>query len=284
MEAAGEELFDWSHISRTHLCEASLRLLAALGAEPRFPGEVAGIEALVGRVAEGRPGEPMDFAVEPASELPRYRGEHLVWVSPAADGRLRLRHETGESLASEAVTLRPDGRLGEFETIAGFGVPEAELTDQAHADRETVERRIREREDHEANARPDIDEGQRRFRTEHLLRVVAAPPQDPAGPVASFVALYETGVIVYYLVPRPPEVELETDDPWAEPLEAAMTPEIELSDGQGTTYEVVDLDYLDPNAPLLRASQSFAPAVSPTSTRLTIGFKTASVEIELGPA
>lgn len=33
--------------------------------------------------------------------------------------------------------------------------------------------------------------------------------------------LYDTGVIVYYLVPRPLDEELETDDPWAEPLEEA---------------------------------------------------------------
>ena len=201
MEAGAEELFDWSEMSRTHLCEAALRLLAALGSEPRFPDEVAAVEALVGRIAEGRPGEAMDFALEPAGELPRYSGEYRVWISPAAEGCLRLRHETGFSLSSEAVTLRPDGRLGEFETIAGFGVPEAQLTDQARADREAVERAVRAWETEEAGAKSRIDESQLRFRTEHLLRTVAAPPQDSPGPVVTFLALYETGVIVNYLAP-----------------------------------------------------------------------------------
>jgi hypothetical protein len=63
MEAGIEDLFDWSEHSRVQLCEASLRLLAALGGEARFPEDPAGVEALIGRVAEGRPGEAMDRAI-----------------------------------------------------------------------------------------------------------------------------------------------------------------------------------------------------------------------------
>jgi hypothetical protein len=280
MEAGIEDLFDWSEHSRVQLCEASLRLLAALGSESRFPQDRAGVEALIGRVAEGRPGEAMDFAVESATELPRYSGEYLTWVSPVADGCLRLRHEYGE-LESEAVVLRPDGRVGEFERIASFGVPDDELTEQARADREAVERLAQEREREEADSHREIDEEQRRFAPEHLLGVRAAPPQAAAGPVVTFVVLYDTGLIVYYLVPRPPDEELETDDPWAEPLLAAMMPRIELSDELGTSYEMVDLSYLEPDAPLLRASQSFVPAVPAAATRLVARFESASVEIDL---
>jgi hypothetical protein len=282
MEAALKDYFDdWSQHSRRHLCEASLRLLATLGSEPRFPGDPAGIEALIGRVAKGRPGEAMDFAVEPAGKLPRYTGEYLTWVSPAADGCLRLRHEFGE-LRSEAVVLRPDGRLDEFEAIDGFGVPASALTEQARADSEAVERLAREREAEEVNHSKQIDDEQRRFRTEHLIGTRAAPPQDDTGPVVTFLVLYETGVIVNYLVPRPPDEDLETDDPFAEPLSEAMLPRIELSDGLGTAYEVVDLDKRDANAPLLRVSQSFVPAVPGGVARLSVGFETGSVEIELG--
>ncbi len=282
METARGDSFDeWSQHSRRHLCEASLRLLAALGSEPNFPGDLAGVEALVGRVAKGRPGEAMDFAVEPAVELPRYTGEYLTWVSPAADGCLRLRHESGE-LRSEAVVLRPDGRLGEFEAIDGFGVPASELTERARADSRAVERLARQREEEEANYSEQIDDEQRRFRTEHLVGVRAAPPQDGTGPIVTFVVLYETGVIVNYLVPRPPDEDLETDDPFADPLSEAMLPRIELSDGRGTAYEVVDLDQQDASAPLLRASQSFAPAIPEGVARLSIGFETGNVEIELG--
>jgi len=284
METGIESEFNWSELSRSYLAEASLRLLAALGHEPNFPADVAGIEELVDHVAEGRPGEAMTFAVEGAGELPRYSGKYVVWVSPAAEGCLRLRHEDGgRGLMSEAVTLRPDGKLGEFKTIEGFGVPEAELTDQARKDRETLEKLAREQQAEEIEVGHEIDEDQRRFSTTHLLRVVPGPPQDQAGPVVSFLALYDTGVIVYYLAPRPPDEDLETDDPWAEPLEAAMMPGIELNDGSGTTFEMADLQYLDANAPLLRASQSFVPAVSTAASSLVVRFASASVEIELAP-
>lgn len=282
MEAAREDCFDgWPQFSHLHLCEASLRLLAALGSEPRFPGDLAGVEALVGRVAKGRPGEAMDFAVEPAVELPRYTGEYLTWVSPTADGCLRLRHESGE-LRSEAVVLRPDGRLGEFEAIDGFEVSASELTEQARADSEAVERLARQREEEEVNYSEQIDDDQRRFRTEHLIGVRAAPPQDGTGPIVTFLVLYETGVIVNYLVPRPSDEDLETDDPFADPLSVAMLPRIELSDGRRTAYEVVDLEMQDANASLLRASQSFTPAVPGGVSRLSVSFETGGVEIEIG--
>lgn len=275
---------DWSGAERSYLCEAALRLLAALGTEPSFPGDVAGIEQLVSSVAEGRPSEPMRFAVEPAGELPRYSGEYGIWVSPAADGCLRLRHERGgRGLSSVAVTLRPDGRLGEFERIEGFGVPESELTDQARADRDAVGRSAEEERAEATEANQKFEERQRRFRTEHLLGTVAAPPQDPAGPVVSFLALYEAGVIVYYLVPRPPDEDLESDDPWAETLEAAMMPRVRLDDGGGTRFELADLSYLEANGPLLRACQTFVPGISRSASSVVVNIESASTEIEIGP-
>jgi hypothetical protein len=281
MESAPESLFEWSGVGRRALCEASLRLLAALDAEPRFPGDPAGLEALLRRVAKGRPGEAMDFAVEPAGELPRYTGDYLIWVSAAADGCLLLRHEYGD-LRSEAVVLRPDGRLGEFRASVGFGVPESELTEQARADREAVERLVRERQAEDLDADRQIEADQRRFHTEHLRRVLAAPPQDGSGPTVTFIVLYDTGVIVHYLVARPPDVDLETDDPWAEPLSEAMLPRIELSDPLGTAYEVVAFNEFEANAPILRASQSFTPALPSGAERLTIGFESGTVRVELG--
>ena len=213
MEADPAGYFDdWSQISRRHLCEASLRLLAALGSQARFPNDPHSVEAFLGRVAKGRPGEAMDFAVEPAGELPRYTGKYLVWISPAADGSLRLSHESGE-LRSEAVILRPDGRLGGFEAIYGFGVSASELTEQARADSEAVKRLAREREAEEDSYSEQIDDEQRRFRTQHLTGVRAAPPHESTGPIVTFVVLYETGVIVNHLVPRPSDKELESEDP-----------------------------------------------------------------------
>lgn len=61
-----------------------------------------------------------------------------------------------------------------------------------------------------------------------------------------------------------------------------MLPQIELSDPLGTAYEVVDFNEREANAPLLRASQSFVPAVPYGAKRLSIGFESGAVEIELG--
>jgi hypothetical protein len=87
-------------------------------------------------------------------------------------------------------------------------------------------------------------------------------------------------VIVHYLAPRPPEEDLEADDPWAEPLQEATYPRIELSDGLGTSYEVVDLATQEATL-LLRASQSFVPAIPANAERLSIQFESHRVEIEL---
>ena len=73
----------------------------------------------------------------------------------------------------------------------------------------------------------EVEEEQRRFLTEHLIGTPAAPPQDGPGPVVSFIGLYDTGVIVNYSVPRPPDEDLESNDPWAEPLWEAALPKIE---------------------------------------------------------
>jgi hypothetical protein len=274
--------FDWSNHSRSYLCEAALRLLAALYDEPRFPDDEAGIVSLLSRVAQGRPGEAIEFAMEPTEGLPRYAGRDLIWIQPAPEGSLRLRHEWGD-LRSMAVVLSPAGRLGEFQSIVGFGVAESELTEQARADLKGVGRLAQERRQEETEVHQKIDEDQRRFQTEHLRAVRAAPPQKAGGPVVSFVALYDTGIIVYYLVPRPADVDSECEDPWAEPLVEAMDPWIELIDGLGTSFEEVDWNHMDPNAPLTRASRSFIPAVPAEATRIHVQFASGGVEIDLGP-
>lgn len=280
MEAGEAQFFDESGYSRRHLCEAALRLLAALGSESGFPGDPAGVKTLIQRVARGRPGEATDFAVEPADQLPRYTGEHLVWVSPASNGCIQLRHECGD-LRSEAVVLRPDGQLGEFESIVGFGVPDSELSEQALADRDAVRSLAAKQKKAEVEVEREIDEEQRRFRIEHLRGVRAAPPQDGEGPRVRFLVLYDTGIVVHYLVPRPPDKALESDDPWAEPLLEAMQPEIGLSDGLGTDYRAVGAGEEESDAPLLRASQQFTPAVPPNADHLAIEFESRSVEIAL---
>jgi hypothetical protein len=265
-------------IHRRELLEMALRPLGALGAAAEFPQDQAGIEALIGRLAEGRPSEPKRFAYEGPDELPRYDGELTTWLSSAGDGALWVRQEHPWEFSSEAIVLHPDGRISEFESIDGFGVPDSELTDQALADREAHGQREREAAEQEQW----LEEQQTRFRTGNLIRVVAAPPsQDPTGPVVAYVALYETGVMVNYLAPRPSQKELEPDDPFAEPLMEAMFPSLEIEDGLGTDFKAVDIDHVDANSSPLRARVSFAPGVPTAARSLRISFEATAVEIEL---
>ena len=261
----------------------ALRPLGALGTTAEFPQDRAGIEGLIGRLAEGRPSEPKRFAYEGPDELPRYEGEWTTWLSPGGNGALRVRQEHPWELSSEAIVLHPDGRTGEFESIDDFGVPDSELTEQALADREAHGRREREAAEREPEQEGQLEEEQSRFRTGNLIRAVAAPPgQDPSGPVVAYVTLYETGVMVNYLVPRPSQEELEPDDPFAEPLTEAMFPRLEIEDGLGTVFRAVDIDYVDANSSPLRARVSFAPAIPTAARSLRISFERTAVEIELG--
>jgi hypothetical protein len=270
-------------IYRRELLEMALRPLGALGAAAEFPQDQAGIEALIGRLAEGRSSEPKRFAYEDPDELPRYDGKWTTWLSGAGDGALRVRQEHPWALGSEAVVLHPDGRIGEFESIDGFGVPDSELTEQALADREAHELREREAAERKPEHEQWLEEQQTRFRTENLVRAVAGPSdQDPTGPVVAYVALYETGLMVNYLVPRPSPEELEPDDPFAEPLTEAMFPRLEIEDGLGTAFKAVDGDHVDANSSPLRARVSFAPGVPTAARSLRISLETTTVEIELG--
>jgi hypothetical protein len=258
MNSGVNDLLNQSDHIHVHLCEAGLLLLAALGAETKFPDNASGLKALVSRVAEGRPGRPTDFAIDAPEEVPLHTDKSLTWISPAPDGCVRLRRER------EAVILQPDGRLEEFESTTGSRVSGSES--------------IRAEE-----VNPDIQEAQSRFRTQKLLCVrSAAPPVDNA-PFVSFVALYRTGVVVYYLVPRPSDVEVASASLEREPLIEAIELPLILSDSLETTYEEVDLSVLDLSSKLLRASRSFVPAVPEEAELLSVRFDSRSIEIQTGP-
>jgi hypothetical protein len=272
-------------VNRRELLETALRPLGALGNDSRFPQDRPGIEALIERLAEGRPTERRRFAYEDGESLPRYDGEYTTWLSPTADGALRVRREHPWDLSSVAVVLHPDGRVGEFEELDGFGVPDSELTDQARADREAHERRNREQAESEPDNEAWREEYQMRFRTEHLLRAVAAPEgQDPGGPIVTHLTLYDTGVMVDYLMPRPPEEVLDPedpDDPFAEPHMEAMFPRMSIDDGRGTEFKNVDIDTVDMNSSPLRARVSYTPAVPAAARSLRVVFESTTVEIRL---
>lgn len=274
-----DPLDEWTGYARGHLLEAALRLLGAQQADAGFPEDVDGVQNLISRVASGAPGEVMDFAVEAPGELPRYTGQHLVWVAPAGRGELRLRAEAGY-LRAWAVTLHPDGHLGDIVMQDGFGVSEEELSEQARADREEVKRRQRREEIEEKEINRQIDAEQRRFRTEHLLDVRVAPAQDPAGLVVTWLALYDTGIILNYVLPRPADEEGDSDDA-DEALYEVAHPQIELSDSLGTVYEQVGVGTEDVTGPLLRASVEFTPAVPLEARNLAIRTDSGTVQVEV---
>jgi hypothetical protein len=273
-------------VDRRELLEMALRPLGALGTVAKFPQDRAGIEALIARLAAGRPSERRHFAYEDGEALPRYDGEYTTWLSPAGGDALRVRREQPWDLSSVAVVLQADGQVSEFVEIEGFGVPESELIDQARADRDAHECRTREQEEDEPEHEQRLEESQARFCTENLIRTVAAPPdQDRGGPVVAYVALYDTGVMVNYLMPRPAEGVLDPedpDDPFAEPHMEAMFPRMEIDDGRGTEFKVVDVDSVDMNSSPLRARVSYAPGVPASARSLRVVFESTTVEIDLG--
>jgi hypothetical protein len=274
---------DWADLRVGRLYEGALRLLAALGEEPAFPGHVEGAERLIDEVAEGKLGEVMDFAIEDPGGLPRFSGEHLFWVRPRSDGRIRLRAETfGWSATS--VVVSPDGRLTDFVAEEGFGVPDSQLTEQALADRETVERLRREAEADDVSSKQRREEDQRRFRTQHLCGVSAAPWQDPEGLVITWLAFYETGIILSHLLPRSaePRSEGEEDRP-GEALWLAARPEIQVTDDLGNRYEELGAGHEDVSWPLLRATREFGPAVARGASRVVVRSEWGSVDIEVRP-
>jgi hypothetical protein len=91
-------------------------------------------------------------------------------------------------------------------------------------------------------------------------------------------------VQVNYLVPRPPDEILDPDDPddpFAEPHMEVMFPGLEIDDGLGTEFKVVDLDHVDSNSSPLRARLSFAPAVPESAIALRIVFDSVTVVVDL---
>ena len=272
---------DWADLRVSRLYEGALRLLAALGEDPVFPGDTEGIERLIGATAEGKLGEVMEFAVEDPSGLPRFSGEHLFWVSPRGDGTLRLRSESFGWSATSVIVF-PDGRLSGFAAEEGFGVPDSELTEQALADRENVERLRREAEADDVRSARRREEDQRRFRTEHLRGVSAAPWQDPEGLVVTWVTFYETGLILSHLLPRSAEPLSESqEDRPGEALLLAATPEIRVTDDLGNEYEEIGIGREDVNWPLLRTTREFGPAVAEGASRLIVSSAWGSVDIEV---
>jgi hypothetical protein len=276
------QVFDeWSAMGARRVYEAAIRLLAALGENKEFPRDVSGVQRLLGDTAEGRFGEVMSFAVEPPDGLPRYSGEYLVWVSPGGDGSLRLRAEDFRLSATTGI-LSPDGTIRDISQQQGFGVPDDQLTAQARADRETVERRRRERGAADGESAVRREEEQRRFRVEYLRGVSAAPWQDPEGLVVVWVAFYETGLVLVHLRPHPGEEAHDPDEEWpGERLHAAAMPAITVVDDVGNQYEEVGAPRLGLTGPLLRAQRSFVPAVPKSARRLLVRSDWGTVDVEV---
>jgi hypothetical protein len=243
--------------------EAGVRLLGALGDAPEFPRDVDGVEALIER-AVIEPMEVMRFGTELPGALPRFTAEHLVWVCPTGDGSLRVRVE-GYAFEAAAATLAADGRLSGFDHERGFGVSDSELTRQARADRHEVERRARDAEAEAAESRRRVDKEQRRFRTEYLRGVTAAPWQDPTGPVIAWVAFYDVGFIVAVLKPRTVDDERRL---------------IEVTDDLGNSYDVVGAGQTQRHRALHHDLLEFGPVVADAASRLIFRSDWGSVDVQ----
>lgn len=262
---------------------AAAGLLAALGERDEFPQDRAGVDALIASIAKGPDGEEVWAKYEAPDDLPTYIGGRGTWVAPAGEGRLRLRvvaHDV-DGLASHVWTLGPDGSLSDPDTIEGYGVPDADLPERARAELEELERRRREAVAQMPDFERRNEERHNRYRVDHLVAVVAGPAdQDQTGPLVSHVVLYDTGLIVNYLLPRPDEKDLDPDDPWA--LDKAAEHTLELDDGLGTEF-ASSAGSVDPNGEgPLRCRREFTPAVPVAATRLLVKLDETTIEIKLG--
>jgi hypothetical protein len=258
----------------------SVGLLAALGDAAEFPQDRAGIEALIERLPEKRDGTKVTADYEDPGGLPTYRGAGAFWVAPAGEGQLRLRQRTfGPELGSEVFVLGPDGSLSDPETIEGYGVPDEELTEAARAELAEIEERKRLLRAREPEERRREEERLTRFQVEHLREVIAGPPdQDPSGPVVTYVVVYDDGLLVDFLLPRPAEAEPEPGDPDAPGREAPR--QVRVDDRQGTEFKF-ESGSVDRNAPILRGRRQYARAPGPAASRLRVTIDSTVVEIEL---
>ncbi len=90
--------------------------------------------------------------------------------------------------------------------------------------------------------------------------------------------------MVNYLVPRPPQDVMrpeDPDDPFAEPETKAMFPAIEIDDGLGTEYEVVDIDAVDMDSSPMWGRLSYAPAVPSSAETIRVSFESVTVTVDL---
>jgi hypothetical protein len=242
--AIGDKPFDEiAEAQKSYLRECALLLLGALTANGAFPADLEDIAALIERTAEPEPGiRRRRFAVESPDDSTGPSGGHYVWVSPTDDGALRLRVKHGLS-NSIAVVLHPDGELGEFAQIEAPPAPEPEGSHEAEVSL--------------------VPEDETRFSNEHLAGVRSAPSNELNGLSVTWIALYDKGVILHYLVPSPDE---EGEGP------------IELSDNLGTNYAPIGIGDVDLGVPPLR-SLEFAPAVPAGASRLTVAVRGEEVEV-----
>jgi hypothetical protein len=265
-----------------HLLAGSVGLLAALGDAAGFPQDRAGIEELIGRLPEHRDGTKVTVDYEDPGGLPTYRGPNALWVAPAGEGRLRLRRRTfGPELGSEVFVLGADGSLSDPETIDGYGVPDEELTEAARAELADFEERKRLVSAREPEERRREEARRARFQVEHLRDVIAGPAnQDPAGPVVTYVALYDDGLLVDFLMPGPtePEPEPAPDEPYD--FDREVPRKVDVDDGRGTEFKF-ESGSVDHNAPILRGRRRYARAPAPEASRLRVTIDFTVVEIEL---
>jgi hypothetical protein len=264
-----------------HLLIVAAGLLGALGDAGEFPQDEAGVKELVAGAGTGPEGEKLAATYEEPDAPFTYLG-HSSWISPAGDGRLRIRQPVLGAVkpTSQMWILGSDGSLSDPETIEGYGIPEDELPESVRAELEEIERLKQEAEARRPEAERRSEELWNRHRVEHLFGVVPGPAgQDPGGPIVTHVVLYDTGLLVYYLLPRPDETDFEPEEPW-ERLEVEPPP-MALDDGLGT--EFVDRGgSIDRNGEgPLRCRREFATAIPPEAAQLGIDIDGTGVTIDL---
>ncbi|MGH2974372.1 MAG: hypothetical protein ACRDLL_05820 [Solirubrobacterales bacterium] len=271
---------------RDQLRECAMLLVGAMSSDGVFPADLDGITSLIRRAVGNRQdhaGMPR-YIAERSDESACVPDHEIIGISAAGGGALALRAVQKRGSISTSVVLHPTGRLDTFNDLSASDLSQTETVTDVKAHSET-EQRNRDLFDNQLEAHPilggsDIE----RFDATHLRSVQMAPYQDPSGLVITWIALYDVGVLINYLTPRPMRIAKAGRDQDRQPesrVGGSAPPVFEVRDDAHTTYSLVAYCEPDHTLQLVRGYLAFSPGVPRAASHLIVNDASRRVLIPL---
>ena len=162
-------------------------------------------------------------------------------------------------------------------------MPDAELTEAARAElADFAERKRRVRATASRRNGGATEARRTRFRVEHLREVIAGPPgQDPAGPVVTYVAVYDDGLLVDFLHAGAARAGgASRAEPQRLPTEPSRARSA-IDDGQGTEFRVRRAAASTATRRSCAAGWQYGRAPAAEASRLRVAIDSTVIEIAL---